>query len=110
MTTMNTNMITCVTNTGSPKTFNLQRKHFLPNDGHNLMFDIEWKYLFNKTLPKELLLLLRLFLKKKSRLLLNFLVITRNGIIFDFSHALLFQTIMCNKDVRIFWLVADRLI
>ena len=52
MTTMNTNMITCVTNTGSPKTFNLQRKRFLPND---LMFDIEWKYLFNnKTLPKEL--------------------------------------------------------
>ena len=33
MTTMNTNMITCVTNTGSPKTFNLQRKSFLPNDG-----------------------------------------------------------------------------
>jgi len=52
---MNTNMITCVTNTGSPKTFNLQRKRFLPNDGHDLMFDIEWKYLFNnKTLPKEL--------------------------------------------------------
>ena len=52
MTTMNTNMITCVTNTGS---FNLQRKRFLPNDGHDLMFDIEWKYLFNnKTLPKEL--------------------------------------------------------
>jgi len=32
----------------------MSKMTFLLNDGHNLMFDIEWKYLFNKTLPKEL--------------------------------------------------------